>query len=126
MAAALSPLNLTHAQFVLLASVWYLGSLGEQPSQRELADHAGTDVMMTSEVARVLEAKGLIRRDPDPDDARAYRLQTTTTGRRSARRAIVAVEAADRVFFESATDQARLISTLRTLAGRDAAGDPIA
>jgi hypothetical protein len=36
-AAALRPLGLTHPQFVVLASTWWLGRHGRPPSQRELA-----------------------------------------------------------------------------------------
>ncbi|HEY3629387.1 MAG TPA: MarR family winged helix-turn-helix transcriptional regulator, partial [Jatrophihabitantaceae bacterium] len=65
--AALRPLDLTHVQFVLLASSWWLTSVaGETPSQRRVAEHAGTDPMMTSQVLRALEAKGLIGRAPHP------------------------------------------------------------
>src|SRR4051812_25420869 len=41
-AAALRPLELTHAQFVLLMSTWHLARTGDDrgPSQREVADHA--------------------------------------------------------------------------------------
>ena len=59
MATTLKPLDLTHVQFVLLASVWWLAGQAKLgaglPSQREVADHAGTDVMMTSQVLRTLE-----------------------------------------------------------------------
>ncbi len=54
-AAALRPLGLTHVQFVLLAGGWWLSQGDRWPSQRELADHAGTDRMMTSQVVRTLE-----------------------------------------------------------------------
>src|ERR1700730_16686377 len=70
MAAALRPLGLTHVQFVLLASTWQLASRGGRPSQRQVADHAGTNVMMTSQVVRSLEARGLLEREPDPRDTR--------------------------------------------------------
>ena len=62
-AAALAPLGLTHVQFVLLAASWWLNSRGEEPNQLSVARQAGTDVKMTSEVLRKLEAKGLIVRD---------------------------------------------------------------
>src|SRR5712664_1342161 len=77
MAAALRPVGLTHVQFVLLASTWWLATHGGQPTQRELADQAGTNEMMTSQVVRVLEIKGLITRKPDERDPRALRLGLT-------------------------------------------------
>ena len=125
MVAALRPLGLTHVQFVLLASAWWLGrARGAAPSQRELAAHAGTDPMMTSQVVRALEARGLVAREPDPRDARARRVTTTAAGARLAERSIAVVEAADREFFAGA-DAAELLRTLRSLAGTDQPGsDP--
>ena len=70
-AAALAPLGLTHVQFVLLAATWWLNSRGEDPNQLSVARQAGTDVKMTSEVLRRLEAKGLIVRTVDAADTRA-------------------------------------------------------
>ena len=68
MVAALAPLDLTHVQFVLLATTWWLNERGEDPNQLTLARQAGTDVKMTSEVLRRLEAKGLIVRAVDATD----------------------------------------------------------
>jgi DNA-binding MarR family transcriptional regulator len=114
--AALQPLGLTHVQFVLLAGAWWLGRSGEPPSQRELADHAGTDVMMTSQVVRTLEGKGLIHRTADPQDSRVKRLHVTEDGRSVALRAIEEVEAADRDYFREAAHPDLLIPQLRSLA----------
>jgi DNA-binding MarR family transcriptional regulator len=97
--AALQPLDLTHVQFVLLACAWWLGSHGQVPNQLQLARQAGTDVKMTSQVLRRLEAKGLLQREVDPDDTRARRLRLTAAGTRLAQRAITAVEQADAQFF---------------------------
>src|SRR3954471_3643984 len=94
--AALRPLDLTHAQFVLLMSTWYLSrGSGPGPSQREVADHAEADVMMTSQVVRTLERRGLVARHADAVDARVKRLSVTAEGARLARRAQGVVEKAD-------------------------------
>src|SRR3954451_567635 len=115
--AALRPLDLTHAQFVLLMSTWYLGrGAGPGPSQREVADHAEADVMMTSQVVRTLEKRGLVTRGPDAADARVKRLKVTPAGAKLARRAQGVVEAADRDFFAGVRDQDALLSHLRELA----------
>jgi DNA-binding MarR family transcriptional regulator len=115
--ATLRPLDLTHAQFVLLMSTYYLGLDGSSPSQREVADHAEADVMMTSQVLRTLERRGLVTRSPDPSDARVKRLSVTPDGAKLARRAQTAVEQADRAFFEGTADQPALLQHLRQLAG---------
>jgi DNA-binding MarR family transcriptional regulator len=103
-AAALTPLGLTHVQFVLLACAWWLDDQGRTPKQLELAGQAGTDVKMTSQVVRRLEAKGLLQRTVDSTDTRARRLRPTPAGARLARRAINAVEDVDARFFNREAD----------------------
>ncbi|MBZ9709985.1 MarR family winged helix-turn-helix transcriptional regulator [Mesorhizobium sp. ESP7-2] len=116
MTAALAPLDLTHVQFVLLASAMWLGRNGEPPNQVQLAAQAGTEVKMTSDVVARLEAKGLIAREPDPRDSRAKVIRVTSAGTAAAQQAIVAVETADAAFFEP-VDEARLVGLLQQLAG---------
>jgi DNA-binding MarR family transcriptional regulator len=108
-AAALAPLELTHVQFVLLACAWWLEQQGRTANQLQLARQAGTDVKMTSQVVRKLEAKGLIDRAVDPADTRARRLRVTVAGARLARRAIVVVEDVDARFFAGETDAATAV-----------------
>jgi len=118
-AAALTPLGLTHVQFVLLATTWWLNSHGEDPNQLTLARQAGTDVKMTSQVLRKLETKALIRRDVDPADTRAKKLRVTDRGAELAQQAIATVEQADAAFFRTSPDRAVLLAMLRPLAGRN-------
>ena len=116
MTATLRPFSLTHVQFVLLASLWWLSEMRhEAPSQRRLAEFAGTDKMMTSQVLRALEARGLIDRADDPEDSRARRLAVTARGAELGQAAIIAVEAADRSFFTPAGDPERVLEILRAL-----------
>ncbi len=117
MAAALAPLGLTHVQFVLLASTFWLSTQGDAaPSQRQVSDHTGTDVMTTSQVLRTLERKALVTRVSDSSDARVRRVSTTEEGARLAREATAAVEEADNAFFTRVPDQAALVRVLRELA----------
>jgi DNA-binding MarR family transcriptional regulator len=117
-AAALAPLDLTHVQFVLLATTWWLNSRGEDPNQLSLARQAGVDVKMTSQVLRKLETKGLIRRDVDTADTRAKRLRVTGRGAELAVQALAVVESADAKFFQPIPDLRALLALLRPLAGR--------
>ncbi|MFC3983246.1 MarR family winged helix-turn-helix transcriptional regulator [Streptosporangium jomthongense] len=121
--AALAPLDLTHVQFVLLATAWWMNSHGESPNQLSLARRAGTDVKMTSQVLRRLEDKGLLGREVDPADTRAKLLRTTDEGAELARRAIGVVEAADAAFFGATPDLSTLQALMRPLADRPLA-DP--
>jgi len=123
-ATALRPLGLPHVQFVLLAGAWWLGERGERPSQRQLADHAGTDTMMTSQVVRVLEARGFVCREADESDGRVRRLAVTREGGALALDAIRVVEAADEEYFAAVPDREELANLLGDLAGRKA-GVPV-
>jgi DNA-binding MarR family transcriptional regulator len=119
MVTALTPVGLTHVQFVILASTWWLNGQGERPNQAQLSDYTGSDARMTSEVIRRLLAKGLLERAPDPADARAKVLAVTTLGAETAARAIEAVEDADETFFApAAVLSPQLVTILQTLAGR--------
>ena len=114
--AALAPLGLTHVQFVLLAAAWWLNSRGEDPNQLSVARQAGTDVKMTSEVLRKLEAKGLVVRTVDVADTRARRIRVTERGGELAQAAVMAVEGVDAAFFRAVPDPGVLLAMLRTLA----------
>jgi len=114
--AVLRPFDLTHVQFVLLASAWWLNRSGEHPTQVALASFAGTDVKMTSQVLRSLERRGLIEREPHPADSRARTIAVTATGRRLAPRAIAVVERVDAEYFADVDVDAAV-----TLLGRLAA-----
>ncbi|MET3807367.1 DNA-binding MarR family transcriptional regulator [Nakamurella sp. UYEF19] len=114
--ASLKPFELTHVQFVLLASLTYLAGEGVV-SQKQLADHAATDPMMTSQVLRTLESKGWVARDADPHDGRAKAVRVTAEGSSLANRAVVAVEQCDRDFFVRLDgDLPALTASLRMLA----------
>ncbi|WP_330249907.1 MarR family transcriptional regulator [Nocardia sp. NBC_00565] len=98
--AALAAFDLTHVQFVLLASLTYLAARRDEPvMQRDLAAHAVTDPMMTSQVLRALEQRGLLERRAHPNDRRAKALIPTEAGAALANRAVVAVEQCDQEFF---------------------------
>ena len=115
---ALAALDLTHAQFVLLASAAYLGTTaagadGDHPvTQKILADHARLDAVTTSEVLRTLESKGLIERRPHPGDARARAVLVTKAGKALARKAIPAVEEADASYFREHATQVAALAAL--------------
>jgi DNA-binding MarR family transcriptional regulator len=105
-------------QFVLLASLWWLEDHEpEAPTQARLAEQAGTDPMMTSQVLRKLEARGLLERASDPNDTRARRLHLTPAGRDLIARALADVERADVDYFAPlANRHEAFIEALATLA----------
>ena len=116
MRSALAPLGITHVQFVLLASVAWLENSERLVSQASLSRHAHTDVMMTSQVVRTLEEKGLLTRTIHPTDTRAKVVSLTAEGREAARRAVAVVEEADDQFFKELGEQAStFLSLMRRL-----------
>jgi DNA-binding MarR family transcriptional regulator len=121
--AALLPLGITHVQFVLLASVAWLENTGVVVTQAILARHARTDMMMTSQVVRTLEEKGLFTRAAHPTDTRAKVVSLTPAGREMAQRALAVVEAADEQFFqELGGDVSTLLRLMRQLITANAQG----
>ena len=124
-AAALRPLDLTHVQFVLLACTWWLNEQRARPTQVRLAEQAGTDIKMTSQVIRTLEQKGLVEREVDQVDTRARRLRVTRRGKQLAPRAIDVVEAVDAEFFSevSSSEAVKFLGRLVELPEPVAAAD---
>ena len=91
---------------MLLACLWWLAEHEPQPpTQARLAEQAGTDPMMTSQVLRRLEARGLIERPADAGDTRARRVALTAAGRALVAVALDDVERADSVHFEALGDR---------------------
>lgn len=113
--AALKQFDLTHVQFVLLASLAYAANEREL-TQKQLAEFARTDVMMTSQVVRTLEQKGLVKRHASEHDGRAFVLVPTAVGLGLVNKAVVLVEAVDKAFFEKAgKDLPNLIEVMHRL-----------
>jgi DNA-binding MarR family transcriptional regulator len=95
--------GLTHVQFVLLAClVWENGKTVF--TQKQLAEYAKVDVMMTSQVLRALEQKGLIVRSRSETDKRAIVLAPTSTGIKIANKSLKLVEEVDEKFFNELKD----------------------
>lgn len=113
--AALEPLGLTHVQFVLLASLAWLTKEGHALTQVQLANHTGIDVMMTSQVVRTLQTKGLLLRNPKPTDSRAFELMPTARGLEFATEAMQVVEQADQAFFAQLSQPKAFVKGLQEL-----------
>src|ERR1700685_3320477 len=74
MRAALAPPDLTPVHVVPLPSLWGLDEHGSgPPTQAQLAEQAGTDLMMTSQVVRKLAGRGPVTRGRDTAPSPASR-----------------------------------------------------
>jgi len=109
---ALKPFDLTHVQFVLLTVSTHLTEHGLPVNQARIADAAGTDKMMTSQVLRSLESKSLVVRTQSAEDGRAVDVMPTFEGRSLASKAVVQIEMADAAFFSVLGSDAVLIGSL--------------
>lgn len=100
---ALAPLDLTPAQFRLLVAVAWLNARGTAVRQSDVSEHANADPVMTSEVLRTLEARGLVARAPHPTDRRAKAITITEAGGVLADRVLRLVETVEARFFDEGT-----------------------
>jgi DNA-binding MarR family transcriptional regulator len=96
---ALEPLNITHSQFVLLASIYWLKIHSQEVSQVLLSDHTKIDPMTTSTVIRTLVSKGLVKRELHTIDTRIKTVDLTEKGKSITSEAIKIVEKADIEYF---------------------------
>ncbi len=95
----LDPLNLTHTQFVLLASLGWLSRENDLVTQVDIANQGNADRMMVSKVLRTLETKKFIQRQEHPTDTRAKIIKLTEEGAKILQKALIEVENADIEFF---------------------------
>lgn len=97
---ALQAYDLTHSQFVLLASIHWLELHQQQVTQILLSLHTKIDPMTTSTVLRTLQEKGLLKRQEHKTDTRAKVIALTENGKKITKQAVKAVEKFDKAFFE--------------------------
>lgn len=95
----LDPLELTHTQFILMATLAWLSNQQQEVTQVEIANKNNFDRMMVSKVLRTLEKKRLITRQEHPVDTRAKLVKLTTNGKKLLQTALSRVEQADMEFF---------------------------
>lgn len=97
----LDTIDLTHTQFVLLASLAWLSKSQSIITQIEIANHSKTDRMMVSKVLRTLQEKGLITRKEHDTDTRAKAIGLSEKGAIVLQKALVLVEQVDIEFFSA-------------------------
>lgn len=115
---ALEKYDLTHSQFVLMASIHWLILQKQDVTQILLSSHTKIDPMTTSTVLRTLQTKGLLKRQEHSTDTRAKTVCLTEQGIEIIKMAVVAVEQFDAAFFAPLGDltgdfNRKLISLLK-------------
>jgi len=96
---ALEKHDLTHAQYVLMASIHWLTLHHQEVTQIALSSHTKIDPMTTSTVLRTLQAKGFLFRQEHATDTRAKTVALTENGKKVVKQAVRTVEKFDAAFF---------------------------
>lgn len=104
--------NLGFLEALVLAALFFEAPRQVKPSQ--LAETFATTRGNLSHCVSSLEAKGLLLRRIDPDDARAYLLALKPQGKRCAVRVIAALDRMQKEF-ESEVGKATLAEMIRSL-----------
>jgi DNA-binding MarR family transcriptional regulator len=116
---ALEHYDLTHSQFVLLASIHWLTLQKQEVTQILLSSHTKIDPMTTSTVLRTLQAKGLLQRHEHSTDTRAKTVALTENGKRMIKQAVKTVENFDKTFFSTLGNKTQTFNEqLLTLLGQ--------
>ena len=96
----LKKMNLTHPQFVVLASLAYLLQNGNEITQIMISKLAGIDVMTVSQILNLLEKNNLVKRKEHSKDTRAKAVILNKKGEEILQKAVPLVEQIDEIFFE--------------------------
>lgn len=104
--------DLNFLEALILATLFFESPAAVKPSH--LADTFATTRGNISHCISRLEARNLVQRKIDPDDARAYHLALRPLGKRTALRVIAALDKLQRDF-EHQVGKAPLQSALRTI-----------
>jgi len=95
--------GLSHMQYAVLASVCWLvyHSDGDDVTQSLLAQHTKINPMTVSQIFKVLEAKGYIKRTKSPKDVRAKIVSLTDKGNELMHKAFKTIWDIDMKFFKA-------------------------
>ncbi len=105
--------NITPVQYGLLTALSARGPL----DQTSLAEELGIDRTNVADVVRRLESRGLVSREPHPEDRRAKLVSLTAKGRQLTQKMFPAMQRAQDRLVEalSETERARFMATLERL-----------
>jgi len=96
----LKKMNLTHPQFVVLASLAYLSQNGNEVTQVMISKLSGIDVMTISQILSLLEKHNFVKRKEHSRDTRAKAVILNKKGEEILQKAVPLVEQIDENFFK--------------------------
>lgn len=113
--AVLKPLDLTHPQFVALATIGWFAKTKTPITQAAISKHIELDPNTVSQILKSLEKKKLIARERTHDE-RSKNPTLTKSGAKRLSEALPAVENADAQFFSAVNlEKASAFSALQIL-----------
>jgi DNA-binding MarR family transcriptional regulator len=113
--AAVSELDLSNTQFIILAGLEQLSATGEPVTQMRLARERGVNVNVVSKAVRSLEKKGYLLRRNSQTDTRAKNLELTEKGKKTLSKAKSIVTETANQFFSPIGNTTQLKKLLKTL-----------
>ena len=109
--------NLSHAQFVVMASLLWFEEQGESVTQVDIISMSKLDKMTVSSSLKKLADQKLVKRSESAQDTRAKNVVLTKQGRGKVQSLVPRIEAIDEEFFGvcSLKEQKALIQTFQKL-----------
>lgn len=116
---ALEPHNISHAQFVIMATLLWFKAHHYDTTQILIVNWTKLDKMTVSKSLKKLSTQGLINRIEHETDTRAKSVSLTEKGELLVYKLVPVVEKLDKAFFgkTSSIQQKTLISILKKLTG---------
>ncbi len=96
----LKKMNLTHPQFVVLASLAYLSQDSNEVTQVMISKLSGIDVMTVSQILNLLEKNDFVKRKEHSRDTRAKAVILNKKGEEILQKAVPLIEQIDEIFFK--------------------------
>ncbi len=115
---ALEPYGISHAQFVIMATLLWFKAHGYNTTQILIAQWSKLDKMTVSKALKILVSEGLVYRMEHQKDTRAKSVSLTDQGKALIYKLVPVIEQIDTTFFGRVSDpeQRSLIAILNQLA----------
>ncbi len=104
-------LDITHMQFVLLATLKRLSKNSKAVTQIEIATESRADKMMVSKVLRTLQTKGFVTREEHATDTRAKIILLTQSGNLMLNKGFSIVKKVEKDFFGCLDKQTEIFNS---------------
>ena len=118
---SLSPFDITHTQFVMLASIAWFEEQNISPSQAQVAKLMNLEKMTFSKAVRQLESKKLVKRKKSKKDARIRCLSLKPRALEIVPQAMKAIDTVDKGIFGALGDHKKTFNKILLLLNKNLA-----